>query len=70
MSLAEIKAELPKLTPAERAALARELELLQDFNDPAFVAELTRRNREAERGENVVTDEEFRARLQALGRSV
>jgi hypothetical protein len=70
MSFAEIKAELPKLTPEERIALARELDLLRDFNDPAFVAEITRRNRETERGENVMTDDEFRAHLQALGRGL
>lgn len=70
MSFAEIKAELPKLTPQERTALARELRQLETFGDPAFVADLTRRHREMEKGENVATDEEFRARLRALGRDV
>lgn len=70
MSFAEIKAEIPKLTPAERAALRRELELFRDFENPEFLGELTTRNREAERGENLLTDEEFRSRLQALGRNI
>jgi hypothetical protein len=68
MSFAEIKAELPKLTPSERAALALELEALRDFNDTNFLDELTRRNRDAENGQSITTDEQFRARLRELRR--
>lgn len=64
MSLAEIKAEIAKLTPEELAELKREL-IRDPFDDPAYIAELTRRNRDAEQGERVVDDEEFRARLVA-----
>lgn len=70
MSFAEIVAELPKLTPQERTELSQKLKLLEPFDDPEFMAELTRRNREAERGENVVTDEEFRAILRTRGHDV
>lgn len=70
MSFAEIKAELPKLTRDERKELSRTLELLEPVDDPAFMAELTRRNREAARGENLVTDEELRSLLRTRGHDV
>lgn len=70
MSLAEIKAELPKLTPAERTALARALEALRTLDDPVFVAELSMRMDEMERGINVVTSDEMYARLRAAGHDV
>lgn len=70
MSFAEIVAEQPKLTPEERTALSQKLKLLEPFNDPQFVAELTRRNREAAQGINVVTKEELYRRLREAGRDV
>jgi hypothetical protein len=69
MSLAEITAELPKLTPAERAALARELQNFEPFDDPELMARLTRGIDEAERSEGVISKEEMQRRLHAAGRS-
>ena len=68
MSLAEIKAELPNLTTAERAALARELQNFQPFNNPELMDRLTRSLDEAERGENVLSKEEMHRRLREAGR--
>ncbi len=70
MSFAEITAELPKLTAEERQALGRQLKILEPFDDPEFMAELTRLNREAERGENLITKEELYRRLREAGRDV
>ena len=70
MSLAEIKAELPKLTPAERAELRRALIDYQQIDDPGYWAETDLRVSEMERGMNVVSKEEMYARLQAAGRSL
>jgi hypothetical protein len=70
MSLAEIKAELPKLTAKERAALAQELQNFQPFNDAALMERIERSIDEAERGEQLHTAEEVSARLRAAGREV
>jgi hypothetical protein len=70
MSFAEIKAELPKLTPQERTALAQELRKLEPFNDPDLMSRLTRLNDEVERGENVISKDEMLRRLRAAGRDV
>lgn len=70
MTFAEITAELPKLTPAERKELAQRLRLLEPFDDPVFMAELTRRNREAARDENLITKEDLYRRLREAGRDV
>lgn len=70
MSFAEIKAELPKLNAAEREALELELKVLRDFDNPEFVAALTKANAEARRGENLISREELYQRLREAGRSV
>ena len=70
MSLAEIKAELPKLTAAERAVLARELKNFEAFNDPELMERITQRLDEAERGEHVISKEEMYRRLREAGRKI
>jgi hypothetical protein len=70
MSFAEIQAEIPKLRPEERAALRQQLESMRRFEDPAFMADLSRRIEDAEQGINMVPGEEVVARLRALGKSV
>ena len=70
MSLAEIKAELPKLTAAERAVLARELQNFQPFNDQELMERLTHGLDELERGENVLSKEDLLCRLRQAGREV
>ena len=70
MSLAEIKAELPKLTPAERTALAHELQHFKPFDNAKLMARLSHSLDEAERGENVISKEEMLRTLRAAGRSV
>lgn len=70
MSLAEIKAEVAKLTPAERAELRDHLASLKPFDDPAFMSELDRRHDEMERGINVVSSEEMYRRLRTAGRDI
>ncbi len=67
MSLAEITAELPKLTPAERAALARELQHFKPFDDAGLMARLSQSIDEAERGENIISKEEMLRKLRAAG---
>ena len=44
MSIAELKATADNLTAEERAWLTRYLATLNRINDPAFLAEVTRRN--------------------------
>ena len=46
MSIAELKETADNLTAEERAWLTRYLATLNRINDPAFLAEVTRRNRE------------------------
>ena len=70
MSLAGIKAELPKLTPEERVSLAQELQKLRPFNDPEVMARIEQRLDEAERGENLHSKEELFRHLRAAGREV
>ena len=70
MSLAEIKAELPKLTPEERTALAQELQNSRPFNDPGMMARIERAIDDAERGENIHSEDELFRRLQAAGRGI
>jgi hypothetical protein len=70
MSLAEIKAELPKLTPQERASLAQELQNFQPFNDAVLMERIERAIDEAERGENAISAEALFGRLRAAGREV
>ena len=67
MSLAEIKAEIAKLSPDERAQLRRELTPTVEIDDPAYWAEIDRRHAEMEQGVNVVTKEQMYARLRAAG---
>jgi len=68
MSLAEIKQEIVRLTPAERAELELQLQILRDLEDPQYLAELTRIQADAERGVQVIDREEMMARLRAAGR--
>ena len=63
MSLAEIKAEIPKLTAEERDELAVFLRVCADMNQPGFKAELTRAVDEIESGVNVMTKAEALTRL-------
>jgi len=70
MSLAEIKAELPKLTPEERTALAQELQNFRPFNDPGMMARIERAIDDAERGENMHSKDDLFRRLQAAGREI
>ena len=70
MSLAEIKAELPKLTPEERAVLAQELQNFRPFNDPELMARIERAIDDAEQGENIHSKDEMFRRLRAAGREV
>ena len=70
MSLAEIKAELPKLTPEERAALAQELQNFLPFNDPDLMARIETAIDDAERGEKTHSKDELFRRLRAAGREV
>ena len=70
MSLAEIKAELPKLTPEERTALAQELQNFRPFNDPGMMARIERAIDDAERGENIHSKDELFRRLQTAGREI
>jgi hypothetical protein len=69
MSLAEIKQEVTRLTRAERDELVLQLAVLEDLEDPAFLAELTRAHADAESGIAGLTREELLARLKAAGRS-
>ena len=70
MSLADIKAELPKLTPEERTALAQELQNFRPFNDPGMMARIERAIDDAEGGENIHSKDELFRRLQAAGREI
>ena len=70
MSLAEIKAELSKLTPAERAELRRAPIEYQQIDDPDYWTEADLRVSEMDHGVNVVSKEEMYARLKAAGRNL
>ena len=70
MNLAEIKAELPKLTTEERAALAQELQNFRPFNDPGLMARIEHAIDDAERGENIHSKDELFRRLRAAGSEV
>lgn len=66
MSLAEIKAEIAKLSPAEVAELKSDL-IRDPLSDPAYLAELARRHREMEAGRHVITRDEVLKRAHELG---
>lgn len=68
MSLAELKQEITRLTPAERQELALQLQVLKDLEDPAFLAELTQAHANAEDGNEGIDREQLIARLRAAGR--
>jgi hypothetical protein len=70
MSLAEIKQEVIRLTPAEREELALQLAVLKDLEDPAFLAELSKAHDDAEHGIGYLTREEMLTRLRAAGRQL
>jgi hypothetical protein len=70
MSLAEIKDEVNRLTPAEREELVLQLKVLKDLEDPAFLAELTQAHTEAERGAGGVDRAELLARLRTAARPI
>ncbi len=69
MSLAEIKAEIAKLSPEEVAELKRYLGR-DPFDDPEYRAEMARRGEDMRQGRNVVTKEEMYSRLRAAGRNI
>jgi hypothetical protein len=70
MSITELKATADKLTTEERAWLTRYLATLNRINDPAFIAEVTRRNRDMIAGNFVTRDDILAAdsKLRAEGR--
>jgi hypothetical protein len=68
MSLAELKQEITRLTPAERQELALQLQVLKDLEDPAFVADLTQAHANAEGGNEGIDREQMITRLRAAGR--
>jgi hypothetical protein len=70
MSIAELKETADKLTAEERAWLTRYLATLNRVNDPAFIAEVTRRSREMIDGNFVTRDNILAAdsKLRAAGR--
>ena len=70
MSLAEMRVALPLLSPAERVALATELQNFEPFNDPELMNRLAHSIDEAERRENVLSREELYRRLREAGREV
>lgn len=51
MSVAEILAELPRLTPPEREEIASRLATMRRVQDPAFLEEMDRRIDRMEAGE-------------------
>jgi len=69
MSLAEIKDEIAKLSPAEVSELKRYLNR-DRLDDAEYLVEMDRRHDEMQRGLNTVTKEEMYARLRAAGRDV
>ena len=69
MSLAEIRAEIAKLTPEEKAELRDEL-APNPLEDDELMDEVVRRHEEMERGINVVTREQLYERLRAAGFNV
>ena len=60
MSVAEIKAELPKLTPAERQEIANALEAIALENDPEWQKETEQRIAKAKSGGSVSREEVMR----------
>jgi hypothetical protein len=69
MSLAEIKAEIAKLSPEEVVELKQHLSS-DPWDDPEYLAELDRRHAEMQRGINVLTKEEVLARLHTARKAV
>jgi hypothetical protein len=67
MSVAEIKQQISKLSRDERAELEAQLEVMKAFDDPEYMAEITRRCRDAEQGIHVLTKEQMLARLREAG---
>ena len=70
MSTAQLKEAVDNLSAEERAWLTRYLATLNRINDPVFVAEVTRRNREMAADHVVSRDEllDLDAKLRAEGR--
>ncbi len=53
MSVQEIQSQLAKLTPLEKANVARFLDTLRETQTPAFASELSQRHREMDAGRKV-----------------
>lgn len=70
MSLAEITAELPNLTPAERAELARALQQFEPFNDPEVMARISESIARFEVGGEKITKAGMEDALRRAGREV
>jgi hypothetical protein len=66
MSLAEIKKEIVNLTDEDRLEIAALLDHLDRMKDPAWLAEIARRNEEMDRGRKV-TEAELLQRQPELG---
>ena len=57
MSVQEIQSQLAKLSPQERAAVARFLESLRETHSPDFARELTQRHHEMDAGRKITEAE-------------
>jgi hypothetical protein len=57
MSTAELQKTADRLSVEERAWMRRYLALLDQINDPAFIAEVTRRNQAAAAGDFLSREE-------------
>ncbi len=53
MSVAELKSMVDKTTPGERVFLEFYLAHLRRLNDPEYLREITRRNRDMDRGKKI-----------------
>jgi hypothetical protein len=69
MSLQELKDEVARLSPEDRARLRAHLDALETLSDGKVMEEWTRQNRSALAG-NVVSRDEAVARLKAAGKEV
>jgi hypothetical protein len=65
MTYEEIRAGLQQLTKEERQQLAFDLKALALFDDPEYMAEITRRMDDYEAGKGFITSEELHRILAA-----
>ena len=67
MSFTDLLEAVDRLNDEDRAALARRLRARELAHDPARTAEMSGRLDRMLAGDGIVTEEEFRARVQARG---